>query len=256
MDREEFMTIVQEDAGIGPDEAERAVRATLETLGERISQGARRDLVEQLPPEIGPWVNRLGDQEAFDPDEFLARVARREGVGIATAQLHVRAVFTAMQGAVSPKELGDLASELPKGLWPVLPRGPQLDVMPSDEFVLRVAERAGLDEDPARRATEAVLETLAERIAGGEVEDLLAHLAVELHPPLRNALQRTGGRPARLSLDEFVQRVAARETTTVLDAGDHTRAVFQTLHEAVGDEEFHDVRAELPTEFSRVLSAR
>ena len=37
----------------------------------------------------------------------------------------------------------------------------------------------------ARQVTEAVLETLAERIAAGQVEDLMAQLDPPLHPPLR-----------------------------------------------------------------------
>lgn len=53
--------------------------------------------------------------------------------------------------------------------------------MPAAAFVSRVAERAGLHVERARRAVDAVLETLAERIAGGEVDDLIARLAPALH---------------------------------------------------------------------------
>lgn len=49
-----------------------------------------------------------------------------------------------------------------------------------DTFLQRVADRAGIPLERARVATDAVLETLAERIAGGEVDDLIARLHVSL----------------------------------------------------------------------------
>jgi uncharacterized protein (DUF2267 family) len=52
-----------------------------------------RDLVEQLPPELGPWLltDADGAAEGFDVDEFLRRVASRAGVDMAAAELRARA---------------------------------------------------------------------------------------------------------------------------------------------------------------------
>jgi uncharacterized protein (DUF2267 family) len=58
-----------------------------------------------------------------------------------------------------------------------------------------------------------------------------------------------------MSLDEFVRRVAEREGVTPAEARDHARAVFATLREAVGEEEFRDIRAQLPLEYA-ALEAR
>jgi uncharacterized protein (DUF2267 family) len=44
--------------------------------------------------------------------------------------------------------------------------------MPLEQFLQWVADRRGFDTETARRAAEAVLETLGERIAGGEMDDL------------------------------------------------------------------------------------
>jgi uncharacterized protein (DUF2267 family) len=50
---EEFLDKVQDRIGPAqPDEARRAITATLETLGERISGGEANDLTEQLPKEL------------------------------------------------------------------------------------------------------------------------------------------------------------------------------------------------------------
>jgi uncharacterized protein (DUF2267 family) len=256
MDDHEFLRIVQQTARISHEEAERATRATLQTLADRITAGEARDLAEQLPPRIAAWVATTSAAQRFDLDEFLRRVAEREGVDPERAERDAAAVFAALGRAVSPQELADVAAELPKDFARLLPRGPHVDVLPAETFVRRVAERAGLDDDRARAATAVVLETLAERIAGGEVDDLVSRLPVELHEPLKRGRARTGDPATRMSLDKFLARVAEREGTNTFEAREHTRAVLATLREAVGDDEFFDVSAELPGDYAPVLARR
>ena len=253
MDYDRFVTIVEQSAGIGRERAVNAVRATLETLGERISAGEARDLADQLPAPAAAWITSAGGAEAFDVDEFLRRVAEREGVDLLTAQQHARAVFDALQRAVDAEELADMSAELPQDYRPLLPRGPRVEVLATDAFLQRVADRAAVDETRAREITNAVLETLAERIAGGEVRDLIARLPVELHPPLKRGDEASGGKAQRMNLDAFLDRIAEREGVSVDDAGDHARAVLLTLREAVGDKEFFDVLAELPQDYKTAL---
>src|SRR3954463_9475817 len=94
--------------------------------------------------------------------------------------------------------------------------------MTADEFVDRVGRRAGLDRDAARRAAEAVLEALADRITGGQVDDLAAQLPEGLHPPLhpprggpppplQRGKEQSNAAARPLSLDEFVGGIAERE---------------------------------------------
>src|SRR5918999_3609594 len=161
---ERFLSIVEQGTGLGRDAARHATRVTLETLAERISRGEARDLAEQLPSELAPWIATQQDAEAFGVDEFIRRVAAREQVGLDTAERHARAVLAALGQAVSANELADLLSELPREFAPLLPRGPHVDAVTADKLVRRVAERAVLDEPRAWEVTETVLETLAERI--------------------------------------------------------------------------------------------
>ena len=76
MQYEEFLDKVQDLIGPAqPDEARRAIIATLETLGERISGGEASDLAEQLPEELKEPLHQAGeDNEEFSLDEFLGRV--------------------------------------------------------------------------------------------------------------------------------------------------------------------------------------
>lgn len=254
IDYETFITIVAEDADIAFEAAEHASRAVLETLGERIAQGEARDLAEQLPPELSPSIATTTSAEAFDVDEFVRRVAGREGVDVASAERHARAVFTALSRAVDRREYEQMAAELSKDYAPMLAVGPHVEVVSAEAFVERVAERTGLDPDDARRATDAVLETLAERIAAGEVRDLIARLPRALHEPLKRGAERNGGKAMHMGVDAFLARVAEREGVDAEAARDHARAVIRTLREAIGDQEFVDVTVELPREYESVLS--
>jgi uncharacterized protein (DUF2267 family) len=130
-----------------------------------------------------------------------------------------------------------------------------VDVVSYDTFLQRVADRAGVDPAEAPGMAEAVLETLAERIAGGEVRDLMVRLPDELHPPLERGVERSGGKAKMMSLDEFVDSVAEKEGTDDLGrAGAHTRAVFRTLREALPDKDFRDIDAQLPAEYDVLLA--
>jgi uncharacterized protein (DUF2267 family) len=251
---DQFIEIVQQEARTDYQAAERAVQAVLQTLGERISVGEARDLAEQLPPQVAAWLAAERHSQPMDVEEFVRRVAEREGVDVDAALRHTRAVFTALGRAVDPREIRDVVSELPKEYQPLLSGapGPHPSLVPAERFYQLVADRAGVGTEQAQRITAAVLETLAERVDAGEVEDLLSELPVELHEPLRRGAQRNR-QAVRMSLEEFLQHVAEREGTPAQDeVRDHARAVFTTLREALTPEEFFDLSAELPREYAEV----
>jgi uncharacterized protein (DUF2267 family) len=119
--------------------------------------------------------------------------------------------------------------------------------MQHDQFIGQIQHRAQLSSrGDAERAVRATLETLAERLAGGEAKDLAAQLPRELGEHLRRA-GSSGGE--RFSLDEFYRRVAEREGIDVGKAAYHARVVIEVLGEAVSLGEMRDVHAQLPDEF-------
>jgi uncharacterized protein (DUF2267 family) len=253
MDHEKFIDLVAAEAGVDRDGAERAVHATLQTLAERIDREEARQLAAQLPPEVAPWLATMSAAERFDADELVRRVAQREDVDVHTAERHTRAVLDALARTVSPKEWDDMVAELPGDFARLLPRGRQVDVVDLDTLLGRMAEHADVNRDEARRALEAALETLAERIDGGEVDDLIERLPIELHEPLRRGREASGGRAQRMRLDVFVHRAAEREGADDGEAAEHLRAVFAALRETLGDE-LLDVRAQLPDDYVRALA--
>lgn len=118
-----------------------------------------------------------------------------------------------------------------------------------EQFIERVAARAMVPQDEAAILTYATLETLAERITGGEAADVGAQLPGMLQEPL----SRTSEPAERFSYDEFVDRVAVRAGVDIALAADGVHAVFATLREAVTGGEFEDVMSQLPRDFRAIV---
>lgn len=111
----EFVTHVQTMAQLSSDdEAQRAIRATLETLAERIQGNEASQLAAQLPEEISTYLQGREGQsgEPFSLQEFYQRVAQKEEGDPAAAVMHVRAVFSVLNLAVSPGEFSDVQANL------------------------------------------------------------------------------------------------------------------------------------------------
>jgi uncharacterized protein (DUF2267 family) len=117
------------------------------------------------------------------------------------------------------------------------------------QFIEKVAERANVSLGQAESLTQATLQTLAERISGGEARDLAAQLPKQLQPFLIKDREEAEA----FGLDEFVRRVALRAGVDRELAGTGARAVMQTLHGAVSRGEFEDVMAQLPREFQELV---
>ena len=114
MEYEEIIEAIGREAGgLPPDVAERSAQAVLQTLAERLSRGEARHILAELPAELKPWVYTEADAEGFGIDEFLERVAKREGTDIETALQHARAVFATLAEAVDAGEWFDMIAELP-----------------------------------------------------------------------------------------------------------------------------------------------
>lgn len=120
--------------------------------------------------------------------------------------------------------------------------------MQHDEFIGHVQNRAHLaSRGDAEVVTRAVLETLAERLAGNEP----LHAAAQLPQGIAAYLQHTyAGTGAAYSLDEFLHMVSRREGTDLPQATYHTRVVMEVLGEAISQGEVNDIRSQLSPEFN------
>ena len=123
--------------------------------------------------------------------------------------------------------------------------------MQFDEFIEAVAERADTSRGEAQALVRATLRTLAERISGGEAEDLRAQLPRELKGDLASPEENAQG----FDVDEFVRRVAERTGLDETDARPRVAAVLSVLRDAVSPGEFDDVLSQLGREFAELIEA-
>jgi uncharacterized protein (DUF2267 family) len=116
MKQDEIVAAVRATAGTdSAGHTEKAVRATLAVLGERLYGGETEDLASQLPASLAEAIPAEGKGERFGLEEFYQRVAEHEGEGCSEqeARRHARATVAALKAAVTEGEFADLVSQLP-----------------------------------------------------------------------------------------------------------------------------------------------
>lgn len=121
MQHDELIGQVQARAKLASrGEAERAVRSTLETLGERLPEGLTGNLASQLPQEVGEHLRRtellggLGTGERFDREEFVSRVSERSGADRPQAVYQARVVFELLDEATTGGLMDRVREALPE----------------------------------------------------------------------------------------------------------------------------------------------
>ena len=100
-------------------QAVRATRATLTTLGERLHEGEATDLASPLPMEIDRYLSEADSGQRFDYNEFLDRVAEREGVDRADANYHAQQLVALLAEVVPPGNLEKARNGLPEDYEPL-----------------------------------------------------------------------------------------------------------------------------------------
>ena len=118
-----------------------------------------------------------------------------------------------------------------------------------EEFIREVADRTGLSREEAESLVRATLRTLAERLSGGEAEDLRAQLPRQLQADLIPPQEEARG----FGVEEFVRRVAARSGLDETDAGAGVDAVLSVIRDAVTPGEFDDVLSQLGREYAALM---
>lgn len=136
---EEFTGKVQARAELESRQAaEQAVRATLETIAERVPDGVADHLAAQLPHEAAESLRRVVvvhessphqraecrvSGERFELPVFAGRVAWRDETSEEEALRRAVAVLEVLDAAVAPELMIKLEDVLPPGIRDVLPSG-------------------------------------------------------------------------------------------------------------------------------------
>ena len=120
MNHDEFVGQVQHRAHLpSRGDAELIIRATFETLGERLMSESAQHVAAQLPPELGRHLE--GHKfEHLSLHDFNARVAEREHADIEKAAFHARCVLDTLRTAISPGAVRKIRLQLPEEFQPLL----------------------------------------------------------------------------------------------------------------------------------------
>jgi uncharacterized protein (DUF2267 family) len=118
-----------------------------------------------------------------------------------------------------------------------------------DTFIRTEAEKAGITREQAENIARATLQTLADRITGGEFDDLTA----QLPKPLKEEVTAPREKAEAFGVDEFVRRVSERAHVDENTARTGAMATLTTVREAVTPGEFDDVTAQLPQDYRELV---
>ena len=115
---DEMLAKVRDELALPDREhADKALRATVQVLGERLAGQEPANLRDQLPDELATELPTTGEGQSFDADEFIRRVGEREGLGCSQDELrqHTRTALSVVLGSVSGEQ-DDVLAQLPQDI--------------------------------------------------------------------------------------------------------------------------------------------
>jgi len=114
----------------------------------------------------------------MDFEQFVNLVANRADVaGWDRAQALINGTLRTLAERISGGEARDLAAQLPEEFKPSLSDAAETaETFTVDEFVRRVAGRAGVGDDTALKGARAVMATVRDAVTSGEWDDIIAQL--------------------------------------------------------------------------------
>ena len=124
MKRDELIKNVQSIAQSGSrDEADYAIRITLETLREKILGDEAKHLASQLSSKRREyWEGREGENgQSFSLERFYQRMSQKERVDPVTTFSHARAGFSVLNTAIAAGKFAELAANLSEDYKNLLP---------------------------------------------------------------------------------------------------------------------------------------
>lgn len=124
--------------------------------------------------------------------------------------------------------------------------------MDYNQFIKKVQDYTALDNtDKALTVTQAVLETLSERLPRTH----RAHLEAQLPNELKQYLPKHQ-RMEYLLLEEFYRRVADRANLSYQNAVRYAQSVARVLQEAVASGELEDILSAFPDEYHELFGRK
>jgi uncharacterized protein (DUF2267 family) len=125
--------------------------------------------------------------------QFVMAVQRRAGLEPDGAADAIAATLTTLSERLTEAQAQDVAAELPAELKDIIAAAARGVPFDFDDFLSRIADTLGEDRERAGRVASAVVTTLADAAAPGDVEDVLAELPPEFGELVRREDQLPAG---------------------------------------------------------------
>ncbi|MHA6795662.1 DUF2267 domain-containing protein [Pseudonocardia bannensis] len=152
----------------------------------------------------------------YYPD-FIESVQQLGDVSPQDAERMTCATLQMLARRISRGEAEDLVARLPGRLRPCLEHEGPVEKFGLDEFLRRIAQQVGVDRPTTQRVARAVFATLWRAVGSKEFNDMRSQLPKEFRRWLDEAVAAAPAPPvadehppARLSLEEFLDRIAER----------------------------------------------
>jgi uncharacterized protein (DUF2267 family) len=224
-------------------DAKDALAAVMCSFGQHVSRGEARQVWSELPSPI----------RALLEDELARRVGEHLGVSPDEALRTATAVLRAISAHLPPKEVLDVASQLPPDLRELWMERP-VELPETHPIFAEIAKRTELPEGvDAARAFAVVIGKLSRRVTGGEARHLSKALPADVRPILEPSIRDREERPERFGREELLSTVA-RELHT--DRPERiARAVIHAVEKFLSRTAFKHVRSQLPADLNELWTS-
>jgi len=194
----------------------------------------------------------------MDYDGFIGTVSERAHAPAEEAERASCATLQTLAERLTAGEAEDVAERLPEPLRECLHRAGTYEPFHADEFLRRIAERAGLDRAHAEQDARAVFVALWRAVGPDEFHDLPSELPKDFEPLLDDALHEPpppppAGIEATMPADAFVGRVAEKAGLDREHAWRATEAVLEVLAYRITAGQVEDLERRLPPAFQPAL---
>ncbi len=127
--------------------------------------------------------------------------------------------------------------------------------MQNHEFISEIQRQTGIETgDEAIAVTRAVLQTLADHLAGNAPAKLAAQLPEDIGALITEYKNDPDAEGEGFAVEEFVRRTAERAAITDAEtAQSHAVAVLAVLRQAISEGEFDKMRGTLPVEYDALF---
>lgn len=246
-----------------------AAVAVLSALLRRLTPGQAHRLVDSMPEALGPYFENVLQERDGKPvarlgrAELVAELGVRLSVTPATAESVASAVFAALRALVPQDVQANVAAQLPhdlQGLW--LRGGPAVSLEAGEtdhEARHRFLETLGSlttlpDGVTADDVFSAVMCAFAQRLSGGEAEDLLLGLPRTLRPLVTRCFRHPERQVETFGVDTLVARVAEHLQTSPQRARELVTAVFGAVRAVLPADQVQDAASQLPPDLRDLWS--